>query len=264
MSDDPRGLRLAELELSLRSSELLQSLPVTTVGELVDLPEIVLPQDWPPRTAKLVAAEILELLASLGGEYPGRIRGPEPKSAELVASGTVRERWNTIETWLKANHAEALEQFNPPAPAAAIAEAEAALGVELPRDYKEFLALHNGQDEFAPFVGLGALMSIEGVVKRHASLSRNASDEEFDIPARFVGPGVRARNYCRKWIAITESARGRDFLCLDLDPASDGVHGQIIEYVLDGAERPLVAQSFADLLSKYFEQAQTGDIVFDD
>ncbi|MCW5831671.1 MAG: SMI1/KNR4 family protein [Labilithrix sp.] len=78
-----------------------------------------------------------------------------------------------------------------------------------------------------------------------------------------VGEGVRAVDYCDAWIPISRSARGRDFLCIDLDPAPGGTRGQIIEYVVDSEARPRVAASFADLLGKYFEQAQTGEIDFD-
>ena len=70
-----------------------------------------------------------------------------------------------------------------------------------------------------------------------------------------VGEGVRALDYCEGWIPIVQSARGRDYLCVDLDPAPGGARGQIIEYVVDDNARPLVAKSFADLLSIYFEQA---------
>lgn len=51
---------------------------------------------------------------------------------------------------------------------------------------------------------------------------------------------------------------------LDLDPASAGVWGQIVEYVVDDFARPVTAKSFADLLSLYFEQAQEGLIDFDE
>jgi hypothetical protein len=79
-----------------------------------------------------------------------------------------------------------------------------------------------------------------------------------------VGEGVRAVDWCEGWIPISRSARGRDYLCIDLDPAPGGVRGQIVEYVADDSARPLVAKSFADLLSLYFEQAQTGAIDLDE
>ena len=175
MTDDLKKMRVDELELSLRSSELLQNLSVSTLGDLLELPEIATPDDWSPRSAKLVAADIRDALASLGVEYAGEIRHPEMRSASLVAEGTVRERWQTIETWLEAEHPGALGRFNPPASGETIAEAEATLGVELPHDYKEFLSIHNGQQDIAPFVGMSALLCIEDVAQRYVFSGERAN-----------------------------------------------------------------------------------------
>ena len=259
MADDRRQLTLDELELSVRSSELLQSLGVQTLGQLLDLPKIEIPDDVPLKTARLMVAELEELFEDMGVEYAGTIEAPQPEEATQTATGTIAERWQTIAAWLHDHHPGALAGFHPPASSASIAAAEEALGKTLPDDYKQFLALHNGQHEHAPWVGLGALLPIEKVVKARTGIY----GEEVPVPAEMVGRGVRAVDYSPGWIPITRSARGRDYLCLDLDPAPGGIAGQIIEYVVDGGERPLVARSFADLLSLYFEQAQRGEIEFD-
>ena len=264
MNDDVERMSLEELEVSVRTAALLRELPVSTVGELLSLEEIELPEDWPTTMARSVASELSEVFAELGVEYAGTLRVPEAAPAERVAEGTVAERWATIEEWLKQEHPEALQGFNPPASPESIAAAERALGVELPSEYKEFLAIHDGQDELAPFVGVGALLPIAAVVDRHQSLSKRADEEEFEVSSDLVGAGVRPVNYCRRWLPIGASARGRDFLCLDLDPAPGGTRGQIIEYVVDDGGRPLIANGFADLLSKYFEAAQSGEIDFDE
>lgn len=255
---DPTSLPIDELEVSVRTQELLASLGVTTVGQLLALPEIRIPDGVPTKIAKLMRAELGLVLDALGVEYPGNIVGPAPIDAQHIATGDVAARWQTISTWLRQHQPRAAEQFNPPASADAIRMVEEKLGVALPDDYKAFLALANGQAEFAPMVGLGALLPIESV----AACKQDILDEETPVDAERVGEGVRAVSYSRGWIPITRSARGRDYLCIDLDPASTGVRGQIVEYVADDDSRPRIAASFADLLSLYFIQAQTGEIDF--
>lgn len=256
MTDDVKSRRLDDLEVSIRTFELLSSLGIDTVGELLALPRIEIPPTWPMKIAKLVVHEIHVVLADLGEEYGGQIVVPAPREAKLKATGDVTERWKTIAAWLEREHPHVLAQWNPPASEEAIAAAEKQLGVTFPPDYRTFLALHNGQDHYAAMVGLGPLLKVEAIAETRG----NIFGDETEIDAELVGEGVRAIEYSRRWIPITLSARGRDNLCLDLDPAPGGSSGQIIEYIADANERPLIAKSFADLLSKYFEQAQTGEI----
>ncbi len=260
MTEDSRDRRLADLELSLRAAELLASTGLETVRELMALPRLVLPGAWPRKVAKLVAAEIDEVFETVfqetGEEFAGEIVLPPPKEAELRAEGDVPARMRTIDSWLAQHFPQLLAELNPPASKEAIAAAEADLGCVLPDDYKQFLAIHDGQQEASPMVRYGALLRVSEL----ADARRGIFNEETPIDPESAGPGVRPVSYCERWIPIGRSARGRDFLCIDLDPAPGGVVGQIIEFVVDFDERPLVARSFADLLSLYFEQVQTGEI----
>ncbi|MEM6532566.1 MAG: SMI1/KNR4 family protein [Myxococcota bacterium] len=77
---------------------------------------------------------------------------------------------------------------------------------------------------------------------------------------RHDGARRELTDYHPGWFPIACSPGGRDFLCIDLAPSEGGVRGQIIEYLVDEDERYRVASSFADLLSLYFEQIQTGEI----
>ncbi len=254
MSDDALAIALEDLELSIRSTQWLRTLGLKSIGDLLARPRLELPEDWPPAMARMVAAEVQEVFEEMGVSYDGEIVVPSTTEASLRATGDVPTRWHTVRSWLQREHPDVLQQFNPPACAEAVAAAEAELGVSLPDDYKAFLALADGQDDCAAFVGLGALMPIAEVA------STKLMGEEREVPAACAGPGVRAVDCATGWIPISRSARGRDYLCIDLDPAPEGTRGQIIEYVADGDARPLIAKSFADLLSLYFEQAQTGEI----
>jgi cell wall assembly regulator SMI1 len=258
MSDDARAMPIDDLELSVRTASFLQTLGVKTVGELLTLPTFDIPATTPAKMSGLMRAELKELIAELGLPWPWS--DPAPRKADKTATGDVAARWKTIAAWLADEHPEALEQFNPPATEAAIAKAEKDLGVTLPEDYKAFLRIHNGQDEFAPWVGIGALLPVEKL----KVATEHIFGEDTPVPdSATVGDGVRRVEYSKGWIPITASARGRENQCIDLDPAPGGTKGQIVEYVADDWSRPLLATSFADLLAKFFEKSQTGDVDFD-
>lgn len=260
MSAEVLKTRVDELEVSVRTSDFLGSLGVITLGELLGLPEIRVPDTTRPKMAAMMLAELRDLFESLGVTYSGILIGPPLREATLTATGEVPERWRTIATWLADEHPHALKQFNPPAAAEAIAAAERDLGFTLPDDYKQFLAIHNGQTEFAAMVGRGSLLPVEKI----AEIRNGIFGEEIAVDEAGVGEGVRAVDYCPGWIPISKSASGRNYLCIDLDPASNGTSGQIIEYVVDFDARPLIAKSFADLLSLYFAKAQTGEVDLDE
>jgi cell wall assembly regulator SMI1 len=258
VSEQTNDLSIDDLELSMRAYELLAGLGVSNVGELLTLPKIVVPADWPAKIAQLVGAEIRALFDGLGVAYAGELVLPPPQEAKLKAEGDVGARWKTIAAWLAAEQPRALAGWNPPASAAAIADAEAKLG-PLPDDYKQFLAIHDGQRELEPFVGLGSLLPIGKVISTNARMV----GEPEAIPEEFVDKGILAVDYAKAWLPISRSARGRDYLCIDLDPPPGGTRGQILEYVVDDSERRRVAGSFAELLSRYFELAQTGGLDFE-
>ena len=170
----------------------------------------------------------------------------------------VAKRWASIEAWLTAEYPKGLGHFNPPASAQTISAAECALGVTLPADYKAFLRIHNGQRELAPMVGPGSLFAVEEIAAARALIF----DEPTPINTKkfAVAAGVQPLTYCEQWIPISRSSSMRGYLCIDLAPAAGGVVGQIIKYASDHQARPLVAASFADLLSMYLTQVQTGEI----
>jgi cell wall assembly regulator SMI1 len=249
-----------ELDISVRTIAFLKSLGVNSVAQLLKVPRISAPH-------KLILAELEMLFEDLEVTYLGALSGPIlPAAKQSAKSGTVAERWAVISKWLEKEHPKALAQFFPPTSLAVIAGVEQKLKQTLPEDYKQFLLLHNGQEEFAPMVGVGSgsLFQVEQIPDACLGIF----GEETPVDASEVDAGIRAVDYCNAWIPIARSSRNRDYLCIDLDPAPGGTRGQIIEYIVDFSARRLVAKSFADLLGVYFEQAQTGqldlDVDFDD
>jgi cell wall assembly regulator SMI1 len=247
-----RETPIQELEVSVRTAGFLAKLGVTTVGELLALPQL--------RAPKLVAAELQAVLEELDLVFPGQLFVDAPTLA--AAMGDVIERWQTIRGWLLEHEPELLQQFRPPATPEAVAAAERALDRALPEDYRRFLLQHDGQSEGAAMVETCTLFPVARLADEYRAVGKLFESRQ-PIEADLAGDGVRAVEYSPGWVPIGRSARGRDFLCLDLDPAPRGRAGQIIQISVDFAERPRVATSFTELLSVFFEQLQTGEIETD-
>ena len=78
-----------------------------------------------------------------------------------------------------------------------------------------------------------------------------------------VDPEIKSVYYSESWIPIGISTRGRDFICLDLDPSETGKLGQVIFVSVDFHDHSIIASNFKNFLSMYFVQAQTGKIEMD-
>lgn len=250
MTRKPEDIPLEELEVSIRTAGVLEELPAKTVGELLALPVI--------SATRLSLMELKDVFAGLGVTYAGEFR-PTEQQVEIEATGNVIERWETINNWLAAKHPQAIEGFAPPATPEQIAEAEAAMGCALPEDFKAFLAIHNGQKSGEPMVWTCSLMPVEKLAERKKRLAKLYDDPDLP-PGPNTHPAIKQVGFSDGWIPIGVSARGRDFLCLDIDPSPEGMPGQVILIAVDAADHELIAPNFRDFLSLYFQQLQTGEI----
>jgi cell wall assembly regulator SMI1 len=249
----PQEISIVDLQLSVRTSDYVESLGVKTLAELLAVPRLVV--------KRLMARELEEIFTEQGVEFAGELVIDE--AVAMAIAGDVVARWNAIAAWLSEHHAHELKSFRSPATPEAIALGEKALGRTLPDDYKRFLALHDGQEDGGAMVGTCSLFPVEVLAEKHAWLS-TLIDPSAEVDEEGVGPGVRPVEYVAGWIPIGESARGRDYLCIDLDPADGGTSGQIIKLAVDSNDRPLIAKSFTELLSVFFTGLQTGDVTVGD
>lgn len=170
------------------------------------------------------------------------------------ASHRLQELLALIEAHLFEADEELHEDFTEMGPATenAIARAEKDLGVELPEDYKAFLRIRNGTSDLADVIwgGLHQIEDIADVTARCAELER---DPDAPLPpADQVDARIKREKWNDGWVVITTSARGRDHICIDLDPAEPGTHGQIFEFAIDDSGRRWVAASFTEYLDEYY------------
>lgn len=173
--------------------------------------------------------------------------------------------WKRIEDWLQAHAPEALAGLNGPASLEQIEHAEHALGVRLPDDVRAAYLRHNGQDPDAPLVLLGwEFLSLEEVVAQWSIWKDLLDSGTFDTAqSNADGHLVKQDWWNAAWIPFTHNGGG-DHLCIDLDPGTEGVAGQIIEMWHDEGSRPVLAPSFEAFLSAYVDSLDAGDYLFDE
>ena len=157
----------------------------------------------------------------------------------------MNKEWQKLETWLASNQPGSLLDLNPPASDSDIQALEETIGISLPADFIATLKIHNGQKGQARgiFSGLEFLstqrIQSEWMVWKNLLESGDFSDAEA-LPA----PGVQKAWWTPAWIPFTNNGAG-DHLCIDMNPASQGLKGQIIAIWHDDGKRSIKADSFA-------------------
>ncbi len=175
----------------------------------------------------------------------------------------MNELWNRLKTWLEQNAPELLETLQPAASEKKIAALEQHLGVRLPEDYRAFLALTDGQKEYAEFnFHDGELLSTKSIKTQWNIWKELLDDGTFEDSTSQPQLGIRGDWWNARWIPFTHDGGG-NHLCLDLDPAKGGAVGQIISMEHDNGERLIMFNNFSHWLEQLLEDLQSGEIVFD-
>jgi cell wall assembly regulator SMI1 len=171
--------------------------------------------------------------------------------------------WESFESWLKIHCTECLSQLKPPATSTEIEILEKHLHVTLPSDFIDFLKIHNGQipDDFWLIKG-SELLSSERIMDEWSVWNDLWLDNTFEENTTQRDNGVKDDWWNPKWIPFTYDGSG-NHLCIDLDPASNGTYGQIIEMWHDDEYRPIVAKSFTQWFQTYTKELQNGKYYYD-
>lgn len=162
----------------------------------------------------------------------------------------MKELWKRVEQYLQDYQPDVLRTLAPPATAKNILDLEKELGVILPKDFTEFLKIHNGQqnDGVACLVGLEFLST--GRILAEWKVWKELRDSgDFDDLIAQPQNGIKALWWNPLWIPFTYNGSGDNF-CIDLDPDTEGSVGQIITLWHDSAEREYKAANFTEWFSR--------------
>ena len=130
---------------------------------------------------------------------------------------------------------------------------EAATGRVLPSELRALYELANGQDAggFALFPG-HRMLSLEEITTQLGLMNGSKLFFFRFLPAD-GDPGVKNWWWHKKWLPIGENGAG-DLFCVDFAPTTEGVQGQLIEFIHDDSLR----HRYATSLAKLFEELRSG------
>ena len=170
--------------------------------------------------------------------------------------------WNRFENWITKNASHLTSELNASASEDDIAKLEKTIGGKLPKEYIDFLKIHNGQNRDSEgLIDTEELLSTERVIEEWFVWKELLDKGDFNDSQSEPNKGIKSDWWSPKWIPITYDGSGNHY-CIDMDPDTNGESGQIIRMWHDSAERELVASSFKEWISNYVNDLEKGKYVY--
>lgn len=178
---------------------------------------------------------------------------------------SVTELWRRIDTWLQTFAPQRSAELLPGVTPQELVEAETAMGLTLPADFKASYRIHNGAEGnsgllmgYPDFYQLSYVYSFGQIfpdLLQDAKWANRVPGFVSD-PARQSLPIQRV--WCHpQWVAFAGDGSGYHW-CLDLAPAPGGTMGQVITYDHEDGPANLLFPSFEALLSAYADHLEAG------
>jgi molybdopterin molybdotransferase len=188
--------------------------------------------------------------------------GTAPESARRPASDpALLAVWQRIEAWLSTHAKRIHKGLAGPASDSSIAQVEAELGLTLPPEYRASLLIHDGERKDVGSIRGWRLNSLAQLLEEYRVMSQVLRSESFLQYANEVnGPGLKPGYWQRAWIPIASDRSANHYL-MDLDPAPDGVRGQIFVFDHEQGAEPVEARGFLSWLEQYASELEANQVV---
>lgn len=175
--------------------------------------------------------------------------------------------WQKIQQSLLAIAPSIGESFQKPAEEAQIKALEDVITQPLPESFKEYLRTFNGQEQSdSPhyFMGYNLLLPIDEIIETY---QMQVEDFEGESIADDINPNkIQPVLWDKGWVPFTDfEATTR--ICIDLNPATNGVKGQVImlypgiDYQSDEV---VLANSFEEFTQKIWDILDSKDYSFEE
>ena len=159
------------------------------------------------------------------------------------------------------------KSFQKPAEEAQIKALEDVITQPLPESFKEYLCTFNGQDQNdSPnyFMGYNLLLSIDEIIETY---QMQVEDFEGESIADDINPNkIQPVLWDKGWIPFTDfEATTR--ICIDLNPATNGVKGQVIMLYPEidyQSDEVVLANSFEEFTQKIWNILDSKDYSFEE
>ena len=175
--------------------------------------------------------------------------------------------WQKIQQSLLAIAPSIGESFQKPAEEGQIKALEDVIAQPLPESFKEFLRTFNGQEQSdSPhyFMGYNLLLPTDEIIETYQML---VEDFEGESIADELNPNkIQPVLWDKGWIPFT-NFEATTRICIDLNPATNGVKGQVImlypgiDYQSDGV---VLANSFEEFTQKIWNILDAKDYSFEE
>ena len=175
--------------------------------------------------------------------------------------------WQKIQQSLLAIAPSIGRSFQKPAQEAQIKALEDTIAQPLPESFKEYLSIFNGQEQSdSPhyFMGYNLLLPIDEIIETYQMQVEDFEGESIadDINSNKIQPVL----WDKGWVPFTDfEATTR--ICIDLNPATNGVKGQVImlypgiDYQSDEV---VLANSFEEFTQKIWNILDAKDYSFEE
>lgn len=183
----------------------------------------------------------------------------------------VQALWQRIERWLSRHAPHARQMLRPGASEGEIQQAEVAMDLTLPEDFKASCRLHDG-GYMIDLVTEMTMFSLEEMVaewQMFQELEEIGTWSDDDPPYYFTEPIIRAgwqtgpiqpTWWHQRWIPIGRDRAG-NHCCLDLIPTQGGSVGQVIDRDHEVGPSRVLASRFLDILSSFAQDLENGKYV---
>jgi len=169
----------------------------------------------------------------------------------------IAEIWQRIESVLELYDPKRLEGLREGATQTNIQALEREIAMELPKEFKESLSIHDGQESRSSSILGGAweLLSTSGALTQIRMYRELTQDKK--LSSMFLGPSdglkdtAKIKNIYWNSCSVPIGDNSGNHFLLDLDPEPKGTYGQVIQFTRAVGPERVVAQSFADWLEKY-------------
>lgn len=154
--------------------------------------------------------------------------------------------------------------FRPPASPEAIDNFANKSGLKVPTDLRQMLLITDGETrKSAGMIGNWRLMPVSEIQAAWGLLTKLAEKDAFIDREPDATPYIRQTWWHPGWIPIVSSDTGHYF-CLDTDPPDIKRKGQVLLFLQDRPERPLVAGSLQAWLDRIARDLKAGVFSYDE
>ncbi|NLR78558.1 SMI1/KNR4 family protein [Chitinophaga eiseniae] len=178
----------------------------------------------------------------------------------------MQQYWIRWENWMTQHAPRLLNLLRSGASFESVESLEKLIGTALPPAFKTFYAIHDGQQKArAGLIDADQLLSMEDITAQWYHWKDQLDAGTFtwrDEPIQSTpDTGIKNDWWNPLWIPFTSDGFG-NHLCIDLDPAPGGKHGQIITLWHDDSHRAILAPSFEAWLEDYLTALEKGEYIF--